>query len=211
MKYYIIGSGGFAKEVLFLTKEVFGTLENFGGFIDYKPAKNIISCLGKEFPVIDEDDFLANENYNNQIYLGIGDPKILKKVTAKFEKYSFPNLIHQNVVMDDSVKIGIGNIITAGCILTVDIKLGDFNILNLNTTVGHDTVIGDGNVLNPGSNISGNVQIGNSNLCGTNCSVLQGIEIGNNSIIGASSMVNKSVNDNVVVVGIPAKEIKKNG
>ena len=40
MKFYIIGNGGLAKEVLFLCKEVYGTIENFAGFIDYKPEND---------------------------------------------------------------------------------------------------------------------------------------------------------------------------
>ena len=211
MKYFIIGSGGFAKEVLFLTKDVFGTIENFGGFIDYKPQKEIIQSMGMEFPVIDEGYFLSNYNFDREIFIGIGDPKTIANVVEKFEGYKFPNLIHNNVVKDTlSVKMGIGNIITAGCVLTVDISIGNYNIFNLNTTVGHDTVIGNCNVFNPGSNISGSVQIGENNLFGTNSTVLQGITIESNSIVGASSLVNKKVESNLVVVGVPAKEIKKN-
>lgn len=210
MKYYIIGNGGFAKEVLFLCKEVFGTLKNFEGFIDYKPKDSKTFCMGFEYAVLDEDLFLEKNDLNCHIFLGIGDPRTVRKVVEKFKNYNFPNLVHNNVVKDESVHLNKGNIITPGCILTVDIKIGNFNVFNLNTTIGHDTIIGNCNVFNPGSNISGSVNVGNSNLFGTNSTVLQGLKIGNNSIIGASSLVNKNVEDNLVVVGVPAKEIKKN-
>lgn len=210
MKFYIIGNGGFAKEVLFLCKEVFGTINDFGGFIDYKPRESKIFCMGSQFEVLDEDDFLKNNNLNCYIYLGLGDPKSICNVVEKFKNYNFPNLVHNKVVKDNSIYLGQGNIITAGCVLTVDIKIGNYNIFNLNTTVGHDTIIGDCNVFNPGSNISGSLNVGNSNLFGTNSTVLQGLKVGNNSIIGASSLVNRHVEDNSVVVGVPAKEIKKN-
>ncbi|EXZ01965.1 hypothetical protein M128_0811 [Bacteroides fragilis str. S6L8] len=36
-----------------------------------------------------------------------------------------------------------------------------------------------------------------------------GIVIGRNAVVGACSLVNKSVADNSVVVGVPAKEISK--
>jgi serine acetyltransferase len=36
------------------------------------------------------------------------------------------------------------------------------------------------------------------------------LTIGSNSIIGASSLVNRNVDDNIVVVGLPAKKIKLN-
>lgn len=209
MKYYIVGNGGFAKEVLFLCKEVHGSDEEFGGFIDYKPSVTKIDCMDNSYPVIDEDQFLEEKNFRCNIYIGIGDPQKIHKISDKFEGYNFPNLIHQNVIKDESVKFGIGNIITSGCIFTVDILFGNFNIINLNVTIGHDTQIKDFNVFNPGANISGSVIIGSSNLFGTNSTVLQGLNIGSNSIIGASSLVNKNVNNNSVVVGVPAKEIKK--
>lgn len=210
MKYYILGNGGFAKEVLFLSKEVFGSLNDFAGFIDYKPTSNKVLCMGEEYPVIDEDEFLNLKNFNCHTYLGIGEPKKLRKVSEKFLGYNFPNLVHPNVIMDKSVVLGSGNIITAGCVLTVDIILGNYNIINLNTTIGHDTQVSSFNVFNPGSNVSGSVFVGNGNLFGTNSTILQGVSIGDNSIIGAASLINKNVGNNLVVVGVPGKAIKKN-
>ena len=59
-------------------------------------------------------------------------------------------------------------------------------------------------------NISGGVQIGIGNLIGTNATILQYKIIGNNNIIGASSLLNKDISDDNVMVGIPAKRIKSN-
>ena len=105
---FIIGCGGFAKEVLFLLEEVKGSLKDFKGFIDYKPKKNRISCRGSEFSVIDEADFLSGNYKKNEIelYIGIGDPKIIKTISEKFNDYKFPNLIHRNVIKDESVFLG---------------------------------------------------------------------------------------------------------
>ncbi len=38
---------------------------------------------------------------------------------------------------------------------------------------------------------------------------MPGVTIGENSIVGAFSLVNQDVPDNVIVVGVPAKVIKK--
>ena len=209
---FIIGCGGFAKEVLFLLEEVKGSLEDFRGFIDYKPTKNKFLCRRTEFDVIDEVDFLKM-NYKKdeiELYIGVGDPRILKNISDKFNGYKFPNLIHRNVIKDESVFLGKGNVITAGCVLTVDIKIGSYNIFNLNTTIGHDTVIGDFNVFNPGANISGSVILGSENLIGTNSTILQCLKIGDNSILGAGAVLSKNLESNLVAVGIPAKPIKKN-
>lgn len=54
---------------------------------------------------------------------------------------------------------------------------------------------------------SGKVVIGNNVFIGTRTTILKGITIGNNVIIGANSLVNKSVPDNCVVAGNPARVI----
>jgi len=205
ISYYIIGSGGFAKEVFFYTQKTLGSEYKFGGFID-KDISLQTSLL------IEESFFLQNTKPSDKVVLfnGIGNPELINKIHLKFKDYNFPNLIYPGVLADYStLKIGFGNIITPNCILTVDIVIGDFNIINLNTTIGHDTQIGNYNVINPGSNISGNVTIGDSNLLGTNCAILQGVSIGSYNKIGASSMVNKSILDHQTMVGIPAKPLLK--
>lgn len=210
-KAYIIGVGGFAKEVYFLLLSDTSSNQEFVGFIDKDDSINKIKIGDEEFPVFNEDEFLSNSDYSEaNVYLGIGDPKIIEKVSKKFENFNFPNLIHPSVKYHkDSVSFGRGNIITAGCIFTVDIRIGSFNIFNLNTTLGHDAIIGDSNVINPGVNISGSVVVKSNNLVGTNATILQEIEIGSNNTIGASTLVNKNVDDNNIIVGVPGKPLNR--
>jgi sugar O-acyltransferase (sialic acid O-acetyltransferase NeuD family) len=211
IEYYIVGSGGFSKEVLFLSMQTLNKEHVFKGFIDLNPEYESLTCMDTKFSIIDESFFLKNikPNKNINIYFAVGTPILLKKIIKKFESYITPNLIHPNVIRHQSVEFGKGNIITAGCIFTVDIKVGNFNVFNLNTTIGHDTIIENFNVINPGVNISGGVYVKENNLIGTNATILQYLNIGNNNIIGAASLVNKNVDDYNVMVGVPAKSIKK--
>ena len=52
------------------------------------------------------------------------------------------------------------------------------------------------------------IHIGNNVFVGANCTILGGVSIGNNVIIAAGSMVCKSLPDNTVCAGTPAKVIK---
>lgn len=52
---------------------------------------------------------------------------------------------------------------------------------------------------------SGPVTIGNNVFIGFNVTILPKVKIGNNCIIGSGSVVTKSVPDNSVVAGVPAK------
>lgn len=44
---------------------------------------------------------------------------------------------------------------------------------------------------------------------GTNAVILQGVNVGENSIVAAGAVVNKDVDDYVLVGGVPAKKIKE--
>ncbi|MFL2998618.1 MAG: acyltransferase [Candidatus Neomarinimicrobiota bacterium] len=43
---------------------------------------------------------------------------------------------------------------------------------------------------------------------GSNVTILHATKIGSNTIIGASSLVNKSIKENVIAFGIPCREKK---
>ncbi|MCZ2130523.1 MAG: acetyltransferase [Bacteroidia bacterium] len=205
---YILGSSGFAKEVYFLLKEIGGY--NVKGFIDIVSKEKVRFQEGN-FDVITEEEFDAKETpETTMLAIGVGDPKLIKKLAGKFKAFTFPNLVHPSVVYDkDNVKMGQGNILVAGVLFTTCISVGDMNIFNLSSTVGHDAVIGSYNVINPTVNISGGVEIGTANLIGVGATILQYKKIGNGSVIGAASLVTKDVEDNIVVVGVPAKQMNK--
>lgn len=203
MKIYIIGCGGFAKEVNFLLK----TLKyEICGFID----KNNLNKIFCNLPIIDEDDFLNNYK-NENVCIGIGNPNIIKNIYHKYKNFNFPNIIHPSVIFDEkNIRFGKGNILCAGVNITTDIIIGNLNIFNLNMTIGHDSIIGDFNVFNPSVNISGNCRIGNSNLFGVGSVVIEKKTIGDRNVLGANSTLITNILDDALFVGSPAKEKIKN-
>ena len=54
------------------------------------------------------------------------------------------------------------------------------------------------------------IEIGNNVWIGTRAMSLKGVKAGDGSIIAAGSIVNKNINSNTIVAGIPAKEVKNN-
>jgi sugar O-acyltransferase (sialic acid O-acetyltransferase NeuD family) len=205
----IIGSGGLAKEVAFLIDEVNKQKKewNLLGYID-----NEIGKQNGKYSVFQNDEWLKQTSKEINIVFGIGSPLLIEKLSTLFSKnenLSFPNIIHPNVIADwNRIKIGEGNIICASNTFTTDIEIGNFNIFNLDCTLGHDSLVGNYNVINPSVNISGGVDIGDNNLIGTSATILQFLNINNDVIIGANSLINKSINEKGVYVGVPAKRIK---
>lgn len=209
---YILGSGGFAKEVLFLIEEINHSSQelkyNFRGFVNTEEG----NCkVGSELYKVYTENYLLTQEVKINLVNGVGNPNLCKKIIDRFRSkpnFFFPNLIHPNFTAKrDSIVMGEGNLITSGCIFTVDIMIESFNVFNLNVTVGHDCKIGSFNVINPGVNISGSVEIGSLNLLGTNSTVLQNNTIGDNSILGAGAVLTKNLESFKTAVGIPAKTI----
>lgn len=211
---YIIGAGGAAKEVFFLVKEInkVNTMYDFRGFIDLNSKEDKLKIGKSFFPIIEETIFLEDAKENTSVVFGVGDPFFLKKIISKYtskDSFAFPNLIHPNVSIDDSVSLGQGNVIASSCVFTVDISLDDFNYINRGTHVGHDTVISSYNVFNPCVVISGGVDIGNENLIGTNATILQYLKIGSKNKIGGGAVVTKNIQNDNCMIGVPATSMKK--
>jgi acetyltransferase-like isoleucine patch superfamily enzyme len=61
----------------------------------------------------------------------------------------------------------------------------------------------------PGAVVLGNVKIGNYVTIGANSTILPGITISNNVIVGAGSVVTRNLLNDQVVIGNPAKFLKK--
>lgn len=59
-----------------------------------------------------------------------------------------------------------------------------------------------------GLNSYGKIKVGSNVFIGINTIILPGVTIGDNVVIGAGSIVNKSIEPNLVVAGIPARKIK---
>lgn len=200
MKNYIIGSGGFSKEVYFVLKRNNISID---GFVDIFTKK--INIDNKIYTTILETDILKTNPDDINLYIGIGSPVILNKIQLNYSKFNFPNLIDKDAKILGNINLGKGNIICCNSIFTTDICVGSFNIFNIGCTVGHDVKISNCNVFNPTCCVSGNVQIGDNNLLGVNCTILENIKITSNNIIGASALVNKDITDCGIYIGIPAK------
>jgi len=209
----IIGASGFAKEVLWLIREINKITNewNILGFIDSEISQNKDTIHG--YKVIGDDNWLLS--YKEPIYVtcGIGSPKHRARIMRKFESKSnieFPNLIFPGTLVADGAAMGKGCIICANNVISVDSRLGDFVTINIGCVVGHDAVLKDYVTLNPNVNISGNVFVETETDLGTGSKVIQGINVGKHTIVGAGAVVIRDIPDYCTAVGNPAKVIKIN-
>lgn len=206
---YIIGAGGFGREVAWLVERInqVNPTWNLKGFID--DNESIWGSVEGEYPVLGGCEYL---NSLNDVYAvcAVGSAKVRKIIIDKLknDNVKFATLIDPSVLLSKRVEIGEGSIICAGTIITVDIKIGNHVIINLDCTIGHDGVIEDFVTIYPSVNISGMVKVGECTELGTGTQIIQGKKITANTIIGAGTVVVKDCVESGVYVGIPAKKIK---
>ena len=116
-----------------------------------------------------------------------------------------------NVDLDENVNIWFGAVLRGDL---ESIVIGKNTNIQENSVIHTDrdnkVVIGEGCTIGHGAIIHG-CEIGNNVLVGMGSIILNGAKIGNNTIIGAGSLVtsNKVFEDNVLILGNPAKVVRK--
>jgi sugar O-acyltransferase (sialic acid O-acetyltransferase NeuD family) len=168
-----------------------------------------ISLTGYDIPVIRYANYRP-EPGDRHCYGFIKGREPLMRMAKQNANISFPRLIHPTAILGANVEIGEGVIIGPGTIIAPNCHIGDFTLINRGISIGHDTEIGEFATIGPRSAIAGMVKIGRNTTVGIGATVIDGVTIGENSFVGAGAVVVGDVPDNVVVVGVPAKVLRKN-
>lgn len=204
---YIVGAGGFGREVAWLAERMNAIQKtwNIIGFIDDNQALHGTTEGG--YPILGGCDYFSDREEEAWVVCAVGAAKVRKMVIDKLMKYPhvrFASLIDPSVLLSDRVEIREGTIVCAGTILTVDITIGKHVIINLDCTVGHDAQISDYVTVYPSANISGNVTVGECVELGTGAQIIQGKSIADGAIVGAGAVVVKDIAKEGTYIGVPA-------
>lgn len=186
-KLFIIGAGGFGKEVANVAK-LLGNWEEIN-FIDDSVDK-LIYVNG--IPVIGKSDILGK--IEGDIFIGIGSinaRNIIAKKLKSNKALNFPNIIHPscNWIHNNLNKIGKGNYIGEGVISTVNITIGDFNLINLGCLISHDSEIGSFCNLMHGVKITSGAALHNFISVGAGASIISNIHIQSGAEISANEVI----------------------
>lgn len=207
----LIGGGGHCKVVISQLKKL--TKFEIAGIVDnYK----LIDSLVLGIKVIGKDVDLKNfyEKGIKYALITVGSVKDNLKRAKLFEivrkiGYKFSVVISPGALVDTSCIIKEGTVIMPGSIINVDSSIGKNCIINSGAIIEHDCKIGDHCHIAPGAIISGGVEIGDLSFIGAGAIIKQYVKIGKNVTVGVGSVVINDIPDNLVVVGNPAKKVKK--
>lgn len=137
--------------------------------------------------------------------------KQVKKNIARIFINKILNLIARNCIFNlgriflyrlQGMKIGRNVFIGMDCF--IDDQLPHLIKIEDNVTISFRAIL----AVHGHHNKVSAIRIKRNAWIGTNAVILQGVNIGENSIIAAGAVVNKDVDDNTLVGGVPAKKIK---
>lgn len=207
-KIIILGTGGNAIDILDTLNEL---KETCIGFLDDDKAKWNKECYGVKVLGPLEDAQAYKDSY---FVNGIGNSKnffqkesIIAK--TKISTQRFLTLIHPTASVSKMAKLGFGSVVLQQVTISSNANIGNHVIILPNSIISHDVSIGDYSSITAGVSISGGVNIGNSCYLGTNSSIISNVTIDDYALVGMGSVVLKDVASKTVVVGNPAKVLKK--
>ena len=155
-------------------------------------------------------DWKCWHNDNTEFFVAIGPNIIRQRMMNELlaGKAKLATLIHQSAIVANCVTIGEGSLVVAGTVINAETKIGKGCIINTSSHVDHDCVIHDYVHIAPGSSLAGTINVGELSFIGIGSSVTPGINIGCNVTVGAGAIVISNVENDLTVVGCPAKILR---
>ena len=215
-KIIIIGGKGSAvviAEQIFDTQEHDGSVEFLGFAFDdpaFYPEINGFPILGNTYNIYEKYEKYDDVGFIFALYR----PDLVKERIALRDSYGIPlerfaNFAHHSAYIARSVEMGFGNVILANSVINPNVKMGNYNTVQSNVLIGHDNHIGSSNFFTGHCAIGSNNTIGDGCFFGLNTSLNNYITNGNFAFCGMASNVIKSVPDDVMVYGNPAKPVER--
>jgi sugar O-acyltransferase (sialic acid O-acetyltransferase NeuD family) len=175
--------------------------------------KSIKDSLIDDVPILNKNKLLkfAQKNSIKFAISSIGNNfaraekyNLLKK--AGFEMIS---IVHPQALIDTNVNYGENVIIEMGTAIHTHSTIGNNVFLGGDALIGHHNKIGNHVLVGGNVSFGGSVVVEDYVSIGVGASIKPGVILGEGSVIGVGAAVIKDVDPGSIVVGVPAKPIKK--
>ncbi|MGG3449095.1 acetyltransferase [Domibacillus aminovorans] len=203
----IIGEGGHSKVVQ--------------DIIAAEGVYRVIAVLDDKYAEVFEKDHVLigpisyaeklNEETDAVFVIAIGNNQVREKIARMLFKAGavFKAVVHPFSSVSPSARLGAGTVVMAGSVINADAVIGEHAIINSGAVVEHDNQIGNFAHVSPGAVLTGNVCVGTGAHIGAGATVIPGKTVGEWSVVGAGTVVINDIVDDVTVIGVPAKIMKK--
>ncbi len=194
----IYGASGHAKVVIDIIKS------NDDSVIEViDDNASIISIMGHTVNIPED------KNYK-EVIVAIGNNLIRRRIVENIKASYSKAIIHKTACIGSEVSIDIGTVIMARSIINAAVVIGKHCIINSGSIIEHDVRLGDYVHISPGAIVTGGVIVGEGSHVGAGAVILPNVKIGKDVIVGAGAIVISDVDDNTVVIGNPARILRKN-
>lgn len=147
------------------------------------------------------------------IHVAIGDNATRefgykRAIEAGYTPFS---VVHPTAIISPEAHIGQGVYIGALCVLNPQCHISDFALINTGAIVEHDSVVGQAAFIAPGAIMCGRTGLGARSFLGTHGTMIPQTSVGDDVVIGAGSVVTRTFENDVHLVGVPARVLEKKG
>ena len=206
----IYGSGGAGKDILSLiyTSNQKNNWEEIVFIDDVRKEKELMNVKVMPFK-----EFCGT--YNSEcakIIIATGEPAFREILYSRVvEKgYRLETYIHPSVNLSEFAEIAEGVVILNDCHISPMAKIEENVFINGYTIIGHDVKIGRHSQIASQVIVTGNTEVGECVYIGAAASIRERIKIGKYAIISMGAVVLKPVDEEMKVIGNPARAIAKN-
>lgn len=205
-QWVIVGAGGHARVVM---DALFGFIgiDSSVAFADDDASLHGRLMLGRPvlgapsdtvFPGTRFHIAVGSNSTRKQLYL-----QMLSTQGLPFTVVHSHASVSRHAKLDEACFVGARSVVAPGAILGVGV------IINHGAVVDHDCQVGDFAHIAPGATLAGGVRVGSGVLVGAGANLLPGVAIGHGAVVGAGAVVTENVPPEAMVVGIPARAVKR--
>lgn len=206
-----LGAGGHAKVVLEALRAIGGF--ELVGLLD--PRRELWGTEVLGVPVLGDDEELGRQ-YDGvtKAFIGLGgaaDTRPRQRLYERARSHGFEivDAVHPAATVSASARLGPGVTVLAGAVVNADAHLGENVLVNTGAVVEHDCRVASHAHVASTACLSSGVEVGEAAHVGAGATVLQGARIGTGAVVGAGAVVVRDVEPGTVVVGVPARVLRR--
>lgn len=179
----------------------------------------LVGILDQSLEAYYEEDSIFHDHtdnlsyYKDQAYfvIAVGDNKLRKKIVKEHDLTNddFISIIDTSAIIASDVSIGVGTVVMPGVVINPGTIIGNHSIINTRAVVEHDNVIENFVHISPNATLAGTVRVRNLSHIGAGAVVIPNKTVQENVSVGAGAVVVEDAERNTVIVGVPAKIVKR--